>query len=210
MENIDLKLEVEKILATPRMKYALLPRVLFLTLDLVAGKKTTIPKAMFLEMLASIPYRRWEANYYKKLSLRYKNQSFIDRAYSLIEWGRYAQDNEYWHLVVLNERRKELGIKKPWYLSKFVTCIAVHFYIAFAYVLSKLSIRAALNFNAQFEDHAMHVYSEFIQASPELETQEVTNDLVKKYADLATWADIFRRIAYDELEHKENSLEFRG
>ncbi len=204
-----MKLEVDKILSTPRMKYGLLPKILFFTLDVVAGKKTTIPKAMFLEMLASIPYRRWEANYYKKMSLRYKNADFLEYAYALVEWGRYAQDNEYWHLIVLNERRQELGIKKPWYLSRFITCMAVHVYIAFAYVLSKLSIKAALNFNAQFEDHAMHVYAEFVKSSPELQSEPMTNETVRKYADVPTWADIFSRIAIDELEHKENSLKFK-
>ncbi len=210
MNTQDLKAQVDTILATPRMKYGLLPRILFFSLDVLAGKKTTIPKAMFLEMLASIPYRRWEANYYKKLSYRYKSQDFIERAYRLVEWGRAAQDNEYWHLVVLNERLKELGLKRPWYLSRFMRWIAVNYYIAFAYVLSKLSIRSALSFNAQFEDHAMHVYAEFVVANAELEEQKIDNDIVKKYADLPTWADIFRRIAVDELEHKENSLKFKG
>ena len=110
MEALDLKSEVERTLATPRCKYSVLSKLFFLSMDLVAGRKTTVPKVIFLEMLASIPYRKWETRHYVRLSFAYRHKSVVELASHMVEWSREAQDNEYWHLLVLNERSKEVGL----------------------------------------------------------------------------------------------------
>ena len=163
MEALDLKSEVERTLATPRCKYSVLSKLFFLSMDIVAGRKTTVPKVIFLEMLASIPYRKWETRHYVRLSFAYRHKSVVELASHMVEWSREAQDNEYWHLLVLNERRKEFGIPSPWYLNTFVTHVALYGYMAFAWFLSRVSMRQALLFNAQFEDDAEHTYTEFVR-----------------------------------------------
>ena len=206
METIDLKSEVERTLATPRCKYSVLSKLFFLSMDLMAGRKTTVPKVIFLEMLASIPYRKWETRHYVRLSFAYRHKSVVELASHMVEWSREAQDNEYWHLLVLNERRKEFGIPSPWYLNAFVTHVALYGYMAFAWFLSRVSMRQALLFNAQFEDHAEHTYAEFVRDHELLFQQPVTNEMVRRYADVATWGEIFARIALDEREHRNNSF----
>ena len=83
-------------------------------------------------------------------------------------------------------------------------------YAILARVMALVSIRGAFRFNAQFEDHAEHVYAQFVEEHPEWEQQPVTNEKVKEYADLPTWADVFRRIALDERDHMNNSFIFCG
>ena len=86
-------------------------KFLFGTLNLVAGKKHSLPKAKLLEILASIPYREWEMKKYVSLSRNFRNATKIDEANAIINWGREAQDNEYMHVLVIHEKMKEDGIK---------------------------------------------------------------------------------------------------
>ena len=72
-------------------------------------------------------------------------------------WAREAQDTEYWHLLVVNEKMKADGIKDPWYLVPPVPLLMVGFYAAIMHVMAIISIRRAFLFNAEFEDHAEHV-----------------------------------------------------
>lgn len=203
---IDLKQEMERTLATPRCKYDGLSKLFFLSMDIVAGKKTTLPKVIFLEMLASIPYRKWEARHYVRLTFSYRKQSVVELASKMVEWSRDAQDNEYWHLLVLNERFKESGGSHPWYLNAFITHLALYGYMGFSWLLTRLSMRKALLFNAQFEDHAEHTYAEFVRDNLSLFDEPMTNSVVREYADVSNWGDIFCRIALDERDHRNKSF----
>lgn len=72
------------------------------------------------------------------------------------------------------------------------------------------NIRRAFLFNAEFEDHAEHVYAQFVKENPEWEKQPVKNELVKEYGVFDTWADVFRRIGLDERNHMNSSFLFCG
>lgn len=85
----------------PRMKYSLPARLFFLSMDIFTGKKTTLAKAKLIETLASIPYREWELRKYFFLTRRYTNPDSVRKAMKIMTWSRNAQDNEYWHLLVL-------------------------------------------------------------------------------------------------------------
>lgn len=179
-------------------------------MDMLTGRKTTLPKSKLLEILASIPYREWEFRQYKRLTRLYKDREFVKHAGTVVTWGREAQDNEYWHLLLINEKMKEDGIKDPWYLSPPVTFCIVLSYVVFAWTMALFNIRRAYLFNVEFEDHAEHVYAQFVKDNPEWENQPVTNALVKEYGDYATWADVFRRIGLDERDHMNSSFVLCG
>ena len=53
---IDLKKEQQASLARPHYPYSLAARLFFLAMDLVTGRRTTLPKAILIEMLAGVPY----------------------------------------------------------------------------------------------------------------------------------------------------------
>ena len=54
------------------------------------------------------------------------------------------------------------------------------------------------------------VYAKLVADTPQWEEQKLTNELVKTYADVDTWADVFRRISLDERDHMNHRFEFCG
>ncbi len=209
-QNIDLRAEQLSSLERPRLNYSLAARFFFAAMDLVTGKKDTLPKAMLLEILASIPYREWEIRKYKHITRFFRKSEKVSLAQRVIEWGRHAQDNEYDHLLVINEKMKEDGIKEKWYLTPFITFFVVLSYVIISKLYARVNIKGAFHFNAEFEDHAEHVYAGLVRDNPQWEEQKVTNELVKRYADVDTWADVFRSIGLDERDHRDESFLFCG
>lgn len=208
--KIDLKAEQKNTLNTPRYKYSLMAKMFFLGMDIAAGRKNTLPKAKLLEILASIPYRVWEIRHYVKQTRQYKNIEKVEHAQSVIDWGRDAQDNEFMHLLVIHEKMKEDKLKDRWFLWSFFTWFFVLSYVIIARLMAFVSQKRAFLFNAEFENHAELVYAEMVKANPQWEDEKVKSPLVKKYADVDTWADVFRRIMLDERDHMNESFRFCG
>lgn len=208
--KVDLKKEQEATLKRPRLKYTFIARVFFMSMDLVTGKKTTLAKAKLIETLASIPYRSWEIRQYMRMTFNYHNKDLVAQSRKILEWGREAQDNEYWHLLVINEKMREDGIKDPWYLFPLFPFVMVLGYVVLTKFMALFNINRAFHFNAEFEDHAEHVYASFVKDNREFENQPVKSELVKGYGDFQNWADVFRRIGLDERDHRNTSFAFCG
>ncbi len=208
--TIDLKTEQQSSLTRPRYPYSLIARALFVGMDVAAGKKTTLPKAKLLEMLASIPYREWERHQYARLTRRYRNLEWVRNAWHVVTYGRGAQDNEYQHLLVLQEKMKEDGIRDPWYLTPPLPWLITTTYVVLAKLLALASLRRAFLFNAEFEDHAEHEYAKFVEEHPEWEDQPVNNVVVARYTKEQNWAQVFRRIGLDERDHRNHSFALAG
>jgi len=112
----DLKKEQKASSERLPYRYSLAAKVFFLSMDLITGRTITLPKVKLIEILASIPYRTWESRQYARMTRRYRDRVLVHEARKIMMWAREAQDNEYWHLLVVNEKMKEEGIKDPWYL----------------------------------------------------------------------------------------------
>ncbi len=214
MENnnsiINLKKEQQASLERPRYKYSLAAKIFFNLMDIVTGKKITLSKVKLIETLASIPYRAWEIRQYDRLTRFYNKKNVVDRAEKIMEWGREAQDNEYWHLIIVNEKMKEDKMKDAWYLKQPFPSLLVCSYVLFSRSLAFFNISRAFLFNAEFEDHAEHVYAKFVEEHSEWEEQVVNNKKIEGYGEFANWADVFRRIGLDERDHMNFSFHFYG
>lgn len=208
--SIDLRKEQQASLARPRYKYSLAARFFFVSMDLATGRKTTLAKTVLLEILASIPYRAWEISQYARMTRGYRNLKLVREASGILDWGREAQDKEYRHLLVIQEKMREEGVRDPWYLFPAFTFLVVLKYVLLTRAMALFCIRRAFLFNAEFEDHAEHVYARFVQDHPEWETQAVNSPMVREYAALSTWGDVFRRIGLDERDHRNASFAFCG
>ena len=206
----DLKKEQKASRERPRYRYSLAAKVFFLSMDLITGRTITLPKVKLIEILASIPYRSWETREYARMTRHYGARVLVQEARKIMMWARDAQDSEYWHLLVVNEKMKEDGIKDPWYLFPPLPRLMVGFYAVLMRVMALTSIRRAFLFNAEFEDHAEHVYAQFVEEHPEWEQQPVNNEQAKEHGKLPTWADVFRRIGLDERDHMNMSFVFCG
>ena len=204
----DLKKEQKASSERPRYRYSLAARFFFWSMDLITGRKTTLSKIKLIEMLASIPYRSWETRQYARMTRRYRDQALVREAHEIMVWAREAQDSEYWHLLIVNEKMKEDGVKDSFYLFPLIPFLMVGFYAVMMRVMALINIRRAFLFNAEFEDHAEHVYAQFVEDHPEFEQQPVNNERVKEYGELPTWAEVFRRIGLDERDHMNMSFVF--
>ena len=209
-ERIDLKKEQQATLERPRFEYSFLARLLFWTFDLATGRKITLAKAKLLELMAAIPYRSWEVRQYQKLTRSYASEERRRQGLRLMAWARAAQDNEYQHLLLLHEKMGEDGLREPWFLHPALTAALLFSYRLFAWALAKLSLRRAILFNAEFEDHAERVYAEFVRAHPEWEELPVRGPLANAYGRFGNWADLFRRVSLDERDHRNRSFFFCG
>ena len=207
---IELKKEQKASLNRQRYKYSFTAKFFFFMMDLITGRKVTLAKVKLIETLASIPYRAWEIQQYELMTRKYQDKRFVQKARKIMIWGREAQDNEYWHLLVVNEKMKEENLKDPWYLNPIFPLVMVSTYGLMSRIFAIFNISRAFLFNAEFEDHAEHVYAKFVEDHPEWDTQRVKSNLVKEYGDFQTWGDVFRRIGLDERDHMNNSFVFCG
>jgi len=206
MDLTDLKAEQQSSLERPRYKYSPSAKFFFATMDLVTGPGINLPKTLLIELLASIPYRAWELRMYSKLTFGYRNRQAVKKTLELMEWSRDAQDNEYWHAQAIQEKMIEDGTKRPWYLFQPIPFFVVGGYILFTRSMALFSLRRAFLFNAEFEDHAEHIYAQFVQDNPQWEEQPVAQKVVLDRMAFDSWADVFRRIGLDEREHRDASF----
>jgi hypothetical protein len=208
--RIDLKKEQQATLARPRYPYSEVARLFFRSMDLLVGRETTLSKAKLIEMLAGIPYRAWERREYVIMTREYRNKGRMAEARAVIAWARAARANEHWHLLVLEEKMREEGVRDAWYLRAPIPQGMMAGYTVLSWALARADIRRAFLFNAEFEDHAEHTYADLVRDHPEWESLEVTSRTVKSHGDAATWADAFRRVGLDERDHMNNSFRFAG
>lgn len=90
-------------LSAPRRKYSIAARALFLTLDLVYGKQRTMAKFKVLEIVARVPYQTWEHVAYIAVTHVHQSTGLAKRIQDRIVEARSQQDNELWHLLILQD-----------------------------------------------------------------------------------------------------------
>jgi len=204
--NIDLKAEQEKTLRTPRHRYSFLARVLFLTMDVFYGRRKSLSKFKVLEVIARVPYQSWEHVAYIAMTHTYSKPGFARRVFEFVRESRQQQDNEQWHLLILEEMVQKKGIRETFFLYRIVPQIIAFFYYHVSWLLYAIKPAYSYSLNADFEDHAEHEYMEYVRDHPGLEEEPFESDFKQDYGDYGTVADLFRRIALDERLHKEESL----
>ena len=205
---IDLKEEQRATAERPRYPYSAMARFFFRSMDRFAGEETTLVKARLVEALAPIPYRAWERHQHSRMALRYDDVEQIRYYRRLVAWAREAQDNEYWHLLIVNEKLRQDATEEPRYMVKPIPFFMLAGYAALLWAMSRLSRRRSFLLNAEFEDHSEHYYAELIAVHPEWEEQPVASGLVEEYGSFGSWADVFRRVGLDERDHMNASFLF--
>lgn len=201
-----LKREQERTLSTPRLRYSLLARVLFVGMDILYGRRCTLSKFKVLELIARVPYQAWEQVAYVAVTHTSSDPGFARRVFDRIRESRQQQDNEQWHLLILAElivlRGLREGFVRFWLIPQFIAFI----YYQIVWLLYVVSPSWGYRLNAEFEDHAEHEYMEFVREHPELEQESWVSVLSADYGVFKSLADLFRQIGYDERVHKEESL----
>jgi len=210
MKSGELKREQEKTLSSPRRRYGFLGRVLFLFMDLFYGRRRDFSKFKVLEVIARVPYQSWENVAYIAITHMYGKPDFARRIFEFVKESRGQQDNEQWHLLILEELIHKKGIRENFFLHRLLPQAVAFLYYHISWILYVIRPSLSYALNADLEDHAEHEYMEFVQGNPWLEDEPFESDFAGDYGEFDSLADLFRRIALDERIHKQESLDRTG
>ena len=97
-------------LATPRRRYGADARLLFKLEDLVFGPARTLPKFRARELIARTPYQSWEQAAYLKADQQGNGRSRAEKLFRTANEDRAEQDNEEWHIILLEEQIAISGV----------------------------------------------------------------------------------------------------
>ena len=194
-------------LSSPRMRYGLLARLLFMTTDLVYGRKKTLSKFKVLEIIARVPYQAWENVAYIAITHMYAQRDFARRVFDRVREAREAQDNEMWHLLLLEELTHARGMKENVLLYRILPQVMAFTYYHISWLLYVVKPSRSYLLNAHFEDHAEHEYMEFVAENPQFESEPFKSLFEEDYGSFESVADMVRQIGIDEGMHKQASLE---
>ncbi len=165
----ELKREQEKTLASTRRPYGFLAKMLFVTMDLFYGRKRTLSKFKVLEVIARVPYQAWEHVAYVAVTHNYTEPRFARRIFEFVKESREQQDNEQWHLLILEEITQQRKMAEGFFLYRFVPQVIAFFYYHTSWLLYVMEPAKSYRLNADFEDHAEHEYMLFVKENPQFE-----------------------------------------
>lgn len=206
-DPVVLKAEQERTLASPRRRYGFWAGMLFLMMDLFYGRRRTLPKFKVLEVIARVPYQSWEHVAYIAMTHMYGKPHFARRIFEFVKESRAQQDNEQWHLLILEEMVQGKGTRESFLWHRVVPQVIALAYYQVSWLLYVIKPAWSYRLNADFEDHAEHEYMELVRENPAMEKEPFVSDFEEEYGRFASTADLFRRIGLDERLHKEESVE---
>ena len=201
----DLKEEQKNTLSRPRRRYGLFARVLFTFMNLAYGNGKSPSKFKVLELVARVPYQSWENVAYIAITHMYQQPDFARRIFEFVRESRSQQDNEQWHLLILEEMVHGRKIRENFFLYRIVPQVLAFLYYHVSWLLYVIKPAWSYSLNADFEDHAEHEYMEFVHEHPELEKEPFVSGFEADYGRFNSLADLFRQIGYDERIHKLES-----
>jgi ubiquinol oxidase len=193
-------------LGAARRRYGLGGRILFGLLDAVYGKDRTLSKFKVLELVARVPYQAWEQVAYIAITHTHDRPDFARRVFDRVTESRGQEDNEQWHLLILEELIAKQGVRERWFKFTVIPQALAFVYYQLSWLLYVIRPAWSYQLNADFEDHAEHEYAHLVDEHPEWESQPFASTFADDYAHLATIADLFRQISYDERVHKDESV----
>jgi hypothetical protein len=202
----ELRAAQQHTLASPPLRHGLLARALFTTMNLAYGRAATIVKFTMLEFIARVPYQAWERAGYLILTRHRRRSALARRVYERIVQTRAEQDNEQWHLLILQDLVQRQGLRQTFLLHRLAPWLIAFFYYHVSWLLFLIRPDWSYRLNADFEDHAEHEYMAFVADHPDLETQPDPGTYAAEYGHYASLADLFRQIGHDERMHKLDSV----
>jgi len=154
-----------------------------------------------------VPYQSWEQVAYIAITHTSTKPEFARRVFDRVSESRRQEDNEQWHLLILEELIANEGTREGLIKFTVIPQLIAFTYYQVSWLLYVIRPAMSYRLNADFEDHAEHEYAHLVQENPSWEVRTFESTFAADYADIATWADLFRQIGYDERVHKLESLE---
>jgi hypothetical protein len=201
-----LRQEQETTLAQPRRRYSRAAKALFRAMDVFYGRDRSLSKFKVLEVIARVPYQAWENVAYVAVTHRYSRPNLARRIFDRVDESRRQQDNEQWHLLILEELVDEQGAREPFVRFRLLPQVIAFVYYQLTWLLYVLRPAWSYRLNADFEDHAEHEYAQFVADNPWLGERPYDGLFAADYGSFDSLADLFRQIGFDERVHKEESI----
>jgi ubiquinol oxidase len=193
-------------LDAPRLRYSVLARALFKTMDLSYGRARTIVKFTMLEYIARVPYQAWERVGYLALARHRRRSALARRVFERIAQTRAEQDNEQWHLLIPQDLVQRRGLRQSFLRHRLAPWLIAFFSYHVSWLLLVIRPEWSYRLNADFEDHAEQEYMSYVAEHPQLETQPDPSSYAAEYGRHGSLADLLRQIGHDERIHKLDSL----
>jgi ubiquinol oxidase len=206
LTHLELIESQQQTLTTPRRRYGLGAKLLFTLLDTVYSKKRTLSKFKVIELVARVPYQAWEQVSYIAITHTHDDPQFARRIFDRVSESRAQEDNEQWHLLILEEMITNEGIKEGRFKFTVIPQALAFVYYQLSWLLYVLHPAWSYRLNADFEDHAEHEYAHLVHEHPEWEVLPFLSAFADDYAHPESVADLFRQIGYDERVHKDESI----
>lgn len=194
-------------LSRPRRKYSAAAKALFGVMDLCYGRSGSLAKYRVLEIVARVPYQAWENVAYVAITHTSNTPEFARSVHDRVVQARAQQDNEQWHLLILEEMLHSQGHRHRLIADRVLPQVIAFVYYQVSWLLYTISPAWSYRLNADFEDHAEHEYMTWVADHPELDDTAWESVFADDYGHHATVGDLFRQIGYDEALHGRESAE---
>ena len=203
---VELRAAQGQTLDAPRMRCGFLARALFKMTDLAYGRERSIVKFAMLEYIARVPYQAWERIGYLAMARHRRRSALARRVFERVVQTRAEQDNEQWHLLILQDLVQRRGLRQPFVRYRLAPWLMAFCFYHVSWLLLVIRPEASYRLNAEFEDHAEHEYMAYVAEHPELAGQPDPGTYAAEYGRYESLADLFRQIGHDERMHKLDSL----
>jgi ubiquinol oxidase len=201
----QLRLEQDRTLAIPPERYGLPALFMFRLIDLIYGRARTWQKFKVNEIMARMPYQAWEHVAYSAITHTHEQEQYARRIFERVKESREEQDNEQWHLLIIQEWIKRKGLPESKIKHRITPRLLAFAFYHLTLILYAIRPDWSYQFNVDLEDHAEREYMTFVLENPELEREPFISMFKKDFGSLPTMADVVRQIAVDERTHKEES-----
>ena len=189
---------------SPRRAYSLSAKALFSIMDALYGTPRTLEKFRVLELVARVPYQAWENVAYVAVTHTAREPGFARRVFNRVRTARWEQDNEQWHLLILEELTRDAP-RSGFLRSRVVPQLLAFAYYQLSWFMFVIRPAWSYRLNADFEDHAEHEYAYLVDEHPEWEGLAYEGEFAGDFGEHDSLADLFRQIGYDERLHKQES-----
>ena len=129
---------------------------------------------------------------------------FARRVFQRVRASRFEQDNEQWHLLIMEERTAP-GPRRPWIRTRVVPQLLAFAYYQLSWFMFAARPVWSYRLNADFEDHAEHEYAALVDEHAEWEGTPYAGEFKDDFGTYDSLADLFRQIGYDERLHRIES-----
>jgi ubiquinol oxidase len=152
---------------------------LFAVMDRLYGRERTLAKFRVLGLVARLPYQAWENVAYVTVTHSSRQRGFERRVFDTVRLARWEQDNEQWHLLILEELTA--AERQQFIRHRVIPQILAFLHYQLSWAMYVVRPAWSYRLNADFEDHAEHEYALSGRRAPGMVGHPVCEQLHRRF-----------------------------